>query len=118
MTADGAAGGEGDEWVETHAGRKHSHGVNGPGEIDDIPDADDGPTGVATGAMAGMSLSDSQAPPAEIPDMDEIPDMEEEIEGEEDEATAAPVKPSVVSKDTRYFFLLRIILGPLTTHYH
>ena len=102
VTADGTAGGDGDEWVETHAGRKPSHGANAAGEIDDIPDADDGPTESATGALAGMSLSDSQAP-ADIPDMDEIPDMEEDLEGGDDEATAAPAKPAVVSKDIRYF---------------
>ena len=100
MTADGIAGGDGDEWVETHAGRKPSHGANAAGEIEDIPDADDGHDGGATSAMAGLSLSDSRTPaPADIPDMDEIPDMEEDLEGDEDEATAAPVKPAVVTKD-------------------
>ncbi|OCB89354.1 hypothetical protein A7U60_g3444 [Sanghuangporus baumii] len=88
--SDGA--GDGDEWVETHAGRKHSHMSGEPGEIEDIPDTEDG----ATNAMANLSLSDSKAPnPAEIPDMDEIPDMEEDLEEEKDEATAAPVKPLV-----------------------
>ena len=82
--------GDGDEWVETHAGRKASHLSGEPGEIEDIPDAEDGPTH----AMANLSLSDSKAPnPAEIPDMDEIPDMEEDLEEEKDEATAAPTKP-------------------------
>lgn len=41
-----------------------------------------------------MNISDSKAAQApETPDLDEIPDMEEELEGEEDEATAAPSKP-------------------------
>ncbi|EJD02818.1 uncharacterized protein FOMMEDRAFT_167963 [Fomitiporia mediterranea MF3/22] len=89
---DGTAA-EGDEWVETHAGRKSSHLSGEPGEIEDIPDADDGHAGGAASAMANLSLSDSKGPRAnEIPDMDEIPDMEEDLEGEEDEATAAPVK--------------------------
>ena len=106
VTADGTAGGDGDEWVETHAGRKPSHGANAPGEIEDIPDADEEHDGGATSAMAALSLSGSNAP-ADIPDMDEIPDMEEDLEGGEDEATAAPAKPAVVTKDAyvTYFSL-------------
>lgn len=84
---------DGDEWVETHAGRKPTDNANSPGEIDDIPDVDDGPSESTTNAMANLSLGSSKAPQAETPDLDEIPDMEEELEGEEDEATAAPVKP-------------------------
>lgn len=91
---EGGAGGDADEWVETHAGRKNGDNAGDPGEIEDIPDLDDGHSQGAANAMANMSLSDSKAPhPNEIPDMDEIPDMEEDLEGEEDEATAAPSKP-------------------------
>ena len=38
-----------------------------------------------------MNINDSKV--GETPDLDEIPDMEEDLEGEEDEATAAPSKP-------------------------
>ena len=93
MSAMDGTAGDGDEWVETHAGRKSSHLSGEPGEIEDIPDADDA-VGSTTNAMANVSLSDSKGSKVnEIPDMDEIPDMEEDIEGEEDEATATPAKP-------------------------
>ncbi|KAI5120353.1 hypothetical protein M0805_009428 [Coniferiporia weirii] len=91
--SDSAAPADGDEWVETHAGRKASHHASAPGLIEDIPDVDDGPTESAADAMRNMTLSEAKGVHAdETPDLDEIPDMEEELEGEEDEATAAPVK--------------------------
>ena len=97
---DGAA--VGDEWVETHAGRKPGHAAGNPGEIEDIPDADDGHAEHAASAMANLSLSDSKAPhPNEIPDMDEIPDMEEDVEEEKDEATAAPAKAPTAAADAK-----------------
>ncbi|CDO68964.1 hypothetical protein BN946_scf184782.g12 [Trametes cinnabarina] len=83
-----STGNEADEWVETHAGRSATQDTAAhAGEIDDIPDVEDGDNDVA-GAMGGLSLGGQGA--SEIPDMDEIPDMEEEdLEGG-DEATAAP----------------------------
>lgn len=69
--------------------------------IDDIPDVDDGPVEAATHAVSTMNISDSKGAQApETPDIDEIPDMEEELEGEEDEATAAPSKPLVAQAST------------------
>ncbi|KAI0633220.1 autophagocytosis associated protein [Trametes polyzona] len=84
-----ATGNEADEWVETHAGRPPAQdSAAHAGEIDDIPDVDDG-EGDVSGALGGLSLGDKSA--AEIPDMDEIPDMEEDdLEAGDDEATAAP----------------------------
>ncbi|KAI0373942.1 hypothetical protein BV20DRAFT_961840 [Pilatotrama ljubarskyi] len=83
-----STGNEADEWVETHAGRPAAQdSVAHAGEIDDIPDVDDGEGDVSV-AMGGLSLGDKSA--AEIPDMDEIPDMEEDDLEAGDEATAAP----------------------------
>lgn len=92
------AGGEADEWVETHAGRKPTmdSAINA-GDIDDIPDLDGpGEAEGVTRAMGGMNLGSGSAGAGgadaigDIPDMDEIPDMEEDFEEAEDEATAAP----------------------------
>ncbi|KAF4567342.1 E2-like enzyme [Pleurotus pulmonarius] len=99
-----AAGGEADEWVETHAGRKPSHDAANPGTIDDIPDldGDDHPAGGAgvggvTAGMGNISLG-SGAAAAETPDLDDIPDMEEEGLEEGDEATAVAPKaaPAII----------------------
>lgn len=89
--SDSSAPADGDEWVETHAGRKPTHdSAAAPGEIEDIPDLD-GPHEEAAKAMANLSISGGNQPGAlDTPDMDEIPDMEEDLEGGEDEATAAP----------------------------
>lgn len=83
----------GDEWVETHAGRRSALvSLQNPGEIRDIPDLD------GTGEMTnGIHLIDGgsagkEKEMSEIPDLDDIPDMEEDLEGE-DEATAAKRKP-------------------------
>jgi len=90
---DSSATDEADEWVETHAGRKHTvdSAVNA-GEIEDIPDLDGpGDTDGVAGAMSGLNLGTTHGAVAEIPDMDEIPDMEEDdLEAGDDEATAAP----------------------------
>jgi ubiquitin-like-conjugating enzyme ATG3 len=101
--AAGTGGGDGDEWVETHAGRAPG-GFGAPGTIDDIPDldGDDGPSTITTG-MSGMSVGGAtsggggQGAPvvADIPDMDEIPDMEEDLEVVDDEA-AAPSSSGVI----------------------
>ncbi|THH05633.1 hypothetical protein EW145_g4647 [Phellinidium pouzarii] len=94
--SDSAAPADGDEWVETHAGRKASQRASAAGIIEDIPDVDDAPTESATDAMANMSLSGATSIQAnETPDFDEIPDMEEDLEGEDDEATAAPVNNAI-----------------------
>ncbi|KAF5346687.1 hypothetical protein D9756_010390 [Leucocoprinus leucothites] len=86
--------GDGDEWVETHAGRKSTlDSMQNPGEIADIPDLDG--TGDMAHGMGGLHLGDGSGSAgkdreaSEIPDLDDIPDMEEDLE-EEDEATAAP----------------------------
>ncbi|PPQ84214.1 hypothetical protein CVT25_002157 [Psilocybe cyanescens] len=88
---------EGDEWVETHAGRKSSKDAAGAdhSEIAEIPDLEIPGDGDAHDLAAGMgSLSlGNQAGEHEIPDLDDIPDMEEEDLEDGDEATAAP-KPA------------------------
>ena len=92
----GAAGKE-EEWVETHAGRS-AGGEAGAhvGTIDDIPDVDDGEAEMTAG-MGSLSVGGREPP--EIPDMDEIPDMEEDLEGAEDEATAAPKPKGTAASD-------------------
>ncbi|KAJ7594529.1 putative E2-like enzyme [Mycena floridula] len=87
--------GDGDEWVETHAGRKADvDNVANAGEIDDIPDLD-ASAEVASG-MDAMHLQ-AGAVPADIPDMDDIPDMEEDdLEAGDDEATAPTIDASQV----------------------
>ncbi|KDR67538.1 hypothetical protein GALMADRAFT_147081 [Galerina marginata CBS 339.88] len=80
---------EGDEWVETHAGRTVSK-ESAADHITEIPDIDipgDGDD-LASG-IGGMSLGTSNKEP-EILDLDEIPDMEEDDLEDGDEATAAP----------------------------
>ncbi|KAJ7141423.1 autophagocytosis associated protein [Mycena epipterygia] len=80
----------GDEWVETHAGRKANLDSANPGQIDDIPDLDAPAEDSVTQGVGALSLGGV----AETPDLDDIPDMEEEgLEEEDDEATAAP-KPT------------------------
>ncbi|KAK7053260.1 E2-like enzyme [Paramarasmius palmivorus] len=85
---DTAGQGDGDEWVETHAGRKaNMTGAANPGEIADIPD--DGGHDELSAGVSGMSLKAGDVK-EEIPDLDDIPDMEEDDLEEGDEATAAP----------------------------
>ncbi|KAG6897774.1 hypothetical protein C0992_011186 [Termitomyces sp. T32_za158] len=86
---DSSAGGEADEWVETHAGRK-THGDSNPGVIDDIPDLDGDDHGLAAG-VGNVSLGGAGE---ETPNLDDIPDMEEDDLEEKDEATAS--KPAVL----------------------
>jgi len=90
-----ATGGEADEWVETHAGRKsNTDSAANPGDIIDIPDLDGEPDSVTTG-MSGLSLGASEPVAEETPDIDDIPDMEEAGLEENDEATAS-TKPSAI----------------------
>ncbi|KAJ3842207.1 putative E2-like enzyme [Lentinula raphanica] len=93
---DTSAAGDGDEWVETHAGRKPNlDSAANPGEIADIPDDGAQDDELASG-VGNMSLGNVPAM-SEIPDIDEIPDMEEEDLEEGDAATAAPkATPNVI----------------------
>ena len=90
---------EGDEWVETHAGRQATvqsaadHSV-----IQDIPDID-GPADDITSGIGSLSLGAKGDKDPEVLDWDDIPDMEEEGLEDGDEATAAP-KPAVAPKST------------------
>jgi ubiquitin-like-conjugating enzyme ATG3 len=104
---DADAAGDGDEWVETHAGRKpNADSMGNVGVIDDIPDLD-GPASDISAAVGGMSLEDQAIAAGEIPDMDDIPDMEEEdLEGG-DEATAAPKPTQTNIIDARSISLYR-----------
>jgi ubiquitin-like-conjugating enzyme ATG3 len=116
-----ASGADGEDWVETHAGRKPAmDSAANPGVIADIPDLDgDGAQdtdGVAN-TMGKMSISDSKgAVAAETPDLDDIPDMEEDVEAG-DEATAAPkaTVPSTGVVDSGYVFTNAYLSMPLTT---
>lgn len=87
---------DGDEWVETHAGRKSDKSTSDPSQIAEIPDIDGAGDEIASG-MAGLSMGGSAKEP-EIIDLDEIPDMEEDDLEDGDEATAAPKAPVVVPK--------------------
>lgn len=109
------AAAEGDEWVETHAGRKSNHDAAATaGDIGDIPDFDapSNDDGGATSAMGTMSLSGSKGAPlaAETPDLDDIPDMEEDLEGGDDEATAPPAEaPTAGVIDARYVVIRALL---------
>jgi ubiquitin-like-conjugating enzyme ATG3 len=97
---DGANGApDGDEWVETHAGRKASNKGADHSEIADIPDMDahgEDDHGLA-GAIGGMSIGGhGEGKETDIIDIDEIPDMEEDDLEAGDEATAAPKAPAAV----------------------
>ncbi|KAF9073659.1 autophagocytosis associated protein [Rhodocollybia butyracea] len=90
-----SGGGDGDDWVETHAGRKPNlDSAANPGEIADIPDDGVHDDDLASG-VGNMSLGNIP-PMSEIPDIDEIPDMEEEDLEEGDDATAAPKTLNVI----------------------
>jgi len=94
-----AAEPSGEEWVETHAGRKATG--KGDGEIADIPDIDGpGDADEITGGVGSLSLGKGKKEP-EVIDLEDIPDMEEEGLEEGDEATAAP-KTVVAETNTRY----------------
>jgi ubiquitin-like-conjugating enzyme ATG3 len=108
-----STGSEADEWVETHTGRPSAHDSAGnAGEIDDIPDLDGaGDVDHITGGVGKVSLGGAPAEPAETPDLDDIPDMEEELEEGDDEATAAPPKPTNLVQDTAYVTMMSFILS-------
>ena len=93
---------DGDEWVETHAGRKASNKGADHSEIAEIPDMDahGEEDHDLAGAVSGLSIGGhGNAKESEAIDIDEIPDMEEDdLEGG-DEATAAP-KPSAPVSST------------------
>ena len=118
-----STGSEADEWVETHTGRPSAHdsAVNA-GVIDDIPDLDAaGDIGHVTAGVGNITLSGRPSgEPAETPDLDDIPDMEEELEEGDDEATAAPPKPTREVSDAPYVvmnsFMLRITAHTLSCH--
>ncbi|KAF8228838.1 hypothetical protein L208DRAFT_1402957 [Tricholoma matsutake] len=82
-------GGDADEWVETHAGRKSNVDSAAVGDIEDIPDLDGQDQEDVTTGMNSLVLgSSSGATAAATPDLDDIPDMEEDDLEEKDEATA------------------------------
>ena len=103
--------------METHTGRPAAHdsAVNA-GVIDDIPDLDGaGDVGHVTSGIGNITLSGRPSgEPAETPDLDDIPDMEEELEEGDDEATAAPSKPTREVTEASYVVLHEFI----HTSYH
>lgn len=105
-----STGSEADEWVETHTGRPSAHDSAGnAGVIDDIPDLDGaGDVGHITGGVGKVSLT-GPLELAETPDLDDIPDMEEDLEEGDDEATAAPPKPTNEVPDTPYVARMGLI---------
>jgi len=81
---------EGDEWVETHAGRQTTvQSATDHSDIDEIPDID-GPGDDITSGVGSLSLGGKGEKKHEVLDLDDIPDMEEEDLEDGDEATAAP----------------------------
>ena len=102
FTDSSTPGADGDEWVETHAGRKASthQSAQDPADMAVIPDIDgDDADGITTGVRS-MELGGHGGKEPEILDLDEIPDMEEDdLEGG-DEATAAPKAPVAVPPKT------------------
>ena len=90
--------------------------------IDDIPDLDGaGDVGHVADGVGNITLSGRPSgEPAETPDLDDIPDMEEELEEGDDEATAAPSKPTREVTDASYVvmnsFTLRITAHLLSSH--
>ena len=95
---------EGDEWVETHAGRPATvQFAADHSAIQEIPDID-GQGDDITSRVKSLSLGDKDP---EVIDLDDIPDMEEEDLEDGDEATAAPkaVAPKTTTSETRFFFL-------------
>lgn len=102
----GDGGDKGDEWVQTHAGRRASLSsflitkadnliteaveIN-PQKIDDIPDDE-----ALSKEVNALNLGGRPSTEAGIPDMDDIPDMEEEdLEGSSAAVVAKPVAPPV-----------------------
>jgi ubiquitin-like-conjugating enzyme ATG3 len=89
-------GGDADEWVETHAGRKSNVDSAAVGDIDDIPDLDGPDQETVTTGMNALSLGSSGGPAADTPDLADIPDMEEDDLEEKDEATATATPTGVI----------------------
>lgn len=111
---------QGEEWVQTHAGRGTSarsltyqcllanamatvvtDPSANPTSIQEIPDLDgpddNGSPSLPTRELSSLSLGSKDATPAigTIPDLDEIPDMEEEGLDADDDATANPTPVGV-----------------------
>ena len=81
---------EGDEWVETHAGREATvQSAADHSAIEEIPDID-GTGDDITPGVRSLSLGGKGEKEPEVIDLDDIPDMEEEDLEDGDEATAAP----------------------------
>ena len=105
--------------METHTGRPSAHDSAGnAGVIDDIPDLDGaGDVGHVTAGIGKVSLSgQSSAEPAETPDLDDIPDMEENLEEGDDEATAAPPRPTREVTEAAYVVMTSSFPSSVTTH--
>ena len=102
---------EGDEWVETHAGRQATvESATDQSAIEEIPDIDNPGDDIASG-VGSLSLGGGKGEKEPVIDLDDIPDMEEEGLEDGDEATAAPkatVAPKIATSniaDTRSFVL-------------
>ena len=89
-----SAAADGDEWVETHAGRTGAPQSGDHHEVAEIPDIDGPGEGDDLAAGVGSLSLGSKEP--EVIDLDEIPDMEEDDLEDGDEATAAPKAPAAV----------------------
>ena len=101
---------EGDEWVETHAGRQVTvQSAADHSAIEEIPDID-GLGDEITPGVASLSLGGKGEKEPEVIDLDDIPDMEEEGLEDGDEATAVPkaVAPKTTTStvDARSVFSL------------
>lgn len=100
---------EGDEWVETHAGRQATvQSAADHSAIEEIPDIDGTGDDLVSG-VGSLSLGGNGGKEPEVIDLDDIPDMEEEDLEDGDEATAAPkaVAPKTTTSnivDTRSVF--------------
>lgn len=104
---------DGDEWVETHAGRKVTkESMADHHEIAEIPDID-GPGDDITSGIGSMSLRTTGNEP-EIPDLDDIPDMEEEGLEDGDEATAQKAPTATLSKPSGLVDSRRVCLLSLS----
>ena len=87
---------EGDEWVETHAGRQAPvQSAADHSAIEEIPDIDGTGddnivSGVGSLSLGGGGGGKGEKEAEVVLDLDDIPDMEEEDLEDGDEATAAP----------------------------
>lgn len=111
---------EGEEWVETHAGRQVTvQSAADQSAIEEIPDIDAGDD--ITSGVESLSLGGKGEKESEVIDLDDIPDMEEEDLEDGDEATAAPkaVAPKTTTSnivDARYL-LSRVRLRIYLSHF-